>query len=245
MRSTAPPSGSAGPFAALQAVLERIAEACRRVDRDPSSARLIAVSKTFPAERVRELLGCGQTRFGENRVQEALDKVPRVGPGAVWHLVGHLQRNKARHAVGAFELIHSVDDVRLARELDRRAAGAGIRQSVLLQVNLSRELTKSGVAEGDLPRLLDDVLPLEHLDLRGLMTIPPPVERAEESRRWFARLRELRDAAAIRAGCGLPELSMGMTGDFEVAVEEGATLVRVGRAIFGERGPTPAPPESP
>ena len=245
MRSTAPPSGSAGPPAALRAVLERVAEACRRAEREPSSVRLIAVSKTIPAERVRELLGCGQSLFGENRVQEALDKIPRVGPGAVWHLVGHLQRNKARHAVGAFELIHSVDDERLARELDRRAAGAGIRQSVLLQVNLSHEPTKSGVAEADLPRLLDDVLPLEHLDLRGLMTIPPPVERPEESRPWFARLREVRDTAEARAACPLPELSMGMTDDFEVAVEEGATLVRIGRAIFGERGPAPARPESP
>jgi pyridoxal phosphate enzyme (YggS family) len=207
--------------------------------------RLIAISKTFPAERVRELLGCGHTLFGENRVQEALDKIPRVGPGAVWHLVGHLQRNKARHAVGAFELIHSMDNERLARELDRRAADAGLRQSVLLQVNLSDEPTKSGVSEADLPRLLDGLLSFDHLDLQGLMTIPPPVERSEKSRRWFARLREVRDASAMRAGRPLPELSMGMTDDFEVAVEEGATLVRVGRAIFGERAPAPGPSESP
>jgi pyridoxal phosphate enzyme (YggS family) len=222
--------------AALERVGRRIAAACARSGRDPSSVRLVAVSKAFPAERVREALACGQTLFGENRVQEALAKIPEVGEGAVWHLIGHLQRNKARHAVGAFELIHGVDSAGLARELDRRAAAAGLRQAILLQLNLSAELTKAGAPEDDLDSLLDTVDGLAHLELRGLMTIPPPVEKPEASRRWFARLREMGERAAQRLGRPLPELSMGMSGDFEVAIEEGATLVRVGRAVFGERG---------
>jgi pyridoxal phosphate enzyme (YggS family) len=221
--------------AALGAVRERIEQACLRADRDSESVRLVAVSKTFPAERVRELLRYEQRLFGENRVQEALAKIPAVGSGAVWHLIGPLQRNKARHAVGAFELIHGVDSLKLAAELDRRAAAAGVRQRILIQLNLADEGTKSGVGEAELWPLLDAVAEMRHLDLRGLMTIPPPVKQAEESRPWFVRLRGLRDRAARRLGRALPELSMGMTDDFEVAVEEGATLVRVGRAIFGER----------
>lgn len=225
------PSSRAG----LEAVRERIARACGRSGRDPEDVRLVAVSKKFPADRVRELLDAGHTLFGENRVQEALAKIPEVGPGAVWHLVGSLQRNKARHVVGVFELIHSLDGEKLAVELDRRAGAAGRRQAVLVQLNLAGESTKSGVSEAGLRPLVESVAALDHLDLRGLMTIPPPVARAEESRRWFARLRELRDEVAQRLGRPLPELSMGMTDDFEVAVEEGATLVRIGRAIFGER----------
>ena len=220
----------------LAVVRKRIEDACRRAGRDPGSARLVAVSKTFPAERVRELLACGHRCFGENRVQEGLAKIEAVGPGPVWHLIGTLQRNKARHVVGAFDLIHGVDEIRLATELDRRAAARGLSQAILAQLNLSNEPTKSGVTEEALWPLLEAIAGLKNLDLRGLMTIPPPVERAEESRRWFSRLRELRDEASRRTGLGLPELSMGMTDDFEVAVEEGATLVRVGRAIFGRRG---------
>lgn len=226
---------SAPTTAGLEAVLERTGRACRSSGRDPASVRVVAVSKTFPAERVRELLEAGHRLFGENRVQEALSKIPEVGPGAVWHLVGTLQRNKARHAVGVFDLIHGVDSRKLAVELDRRATAAGLRQAILVQLNLSGETTKSGVSEDDLWPLLDEITGLDHLDLRGLMTIPPPAPDPEQSRPWFAQLRELRDRAADRLGRPLPELSMGMTDDFEVAVEEGATLVRVGRAIFGER----------
>jgi hypothetical protein len=199
--------------------------------------RLVAVSKAFPAATVRELLDCGQHLFGENRVQEALAKIPEVGPGATWHLVGSLQRNKARHAVGVFELIHSVDDARLAREIDQRAAARAVRQAVLIQINLAGEATKSGVDVNGLWPLLDGIAGLQQLDLRGLMTLPPPATEPEGSRRWFGRLRELRDEASRRSGLPLPELSMGMSDDFEVAIEEGATLVRVGRAIFGERPP--------
>ena len=221
---------------ALARVRERIASACARAGRDPATVRLVAVSKTVAADRVREALRAGQVHFGENRVQEALAKIPEVGSGAHWHLVGHLQRNKARQAVGAFELIHSIDSLDLAREVDRRAAAAGITQAVLVQVNLGEEPTKHGAGEVEAAALCEGVRALTHLELRGLMSIPPPQEDPEASRPWFATLRALRDAAAARIAMALPELSMGMTDDFEVAIEEGATLVRVGRAIFGERG---------
>jgi len=220
---------------ALEEVRGRIERACSRSGRAAGEVRLVAVSKTVDVERIRRLVECGHHLLGENRVQEALEKIPQLGPPVRWHLVGHLQRNKARHAVGLFELLHGVDSERLAAEIDRRAAQAGTRQAVLLQVNLSGEPTKSGVAEPDLPLLLDAVAGMPNLELRGLMTIPPPVENAEDSRRWFRGLRELRDRCEERLGRSLPDLSMGMTDDFEVAVEEGATLVRVGRAIFGER----------
>jgi pyridoxal phosphate enzyme (YggS family) len=223
------------PEERLRHVRDRIGEACLRAGRDPDSVVLVAVAKTFPADRVREMLACGQTVFGESRVQEALEKIPAVGEGARWQLVGHLQRNKARHAVGTFELIHSVDGEALARELDRRAAAAGIRQAILLQVNLAEEATKHGVHETEAEALLELVSGLEHLDPRGLMTIPPWAEDAEASRPWLARLRELRDRLRESTGLDLPELSMGMTDDFEVAVEEGATLVRIGTALFGDR----------
>lgn len=221
----------------LREVRDRMAAACARAGRTPDSVTLVAVSKTVAAARIRELLACGHQRFGENRVQEALGKMPEVGPAARWDLVGHLQRNKSRHAVGVFELIHSLDSVALARELDRRAELAGRRQAVLIQVNVSGESTKYGVGEDGLVPLAELVARLPHLELRGLMTIPPPVERPEQSRPWFARLRELRDRVQRASGLPLPELSMGMTDDFEVAIEEGATLVRVGRALFGERPP--------
>jgi hypothetical protein len=213
-----------------------MAAACARSGRDPSTVRLVAVTKTVPAAVVREALASGHDLFGENRVQEALAKIPEVGGTARWHMIGHLQKNKARHAVGVFECIHSVDGIELGRELDKRAAAAGIRQAVLVQVNLSKEETKSGVEEAALFPLLEGLVGLPNLDVRGLMTIPPPVEDAEENRRWFAVLREARERAEREFGLPLPELSMGMTDDFEVAIEEGATLVRVGRAIFGERG---------
>ena len=226
----------ASPLArALEEVRHRIAAACVRSLRDPLSVELVAVSKNVPVERVRELVALSHGLFGENRVQEALGKIQEVGSGARWHLVGHLQRNKVRHAVGAFELIQSVDDLDLARDIGRRAGARGITQKILVQVNLSREETKSGADEADLMSLLTAIRDIEHLDLRGLMMIPPPAKSAPESRPWFARLRALRHEAETRLSLHLPDLSMGMTDDFEVAVEEGATIVRVGRAIFGER----------
>jgi pyridoxal phosphate enzyme (YggS family) len=219
----------------LSGVLERIGAACHRVGRDPSEVTLVAVSKTFPAGRVREILDRGHDVFGENLVQEAIRKMDEVGPGPRWHLIGHLQRNKVRHVVGRFDLIHSLDGLALARELEKRAAAAGTVQPVLIQVNQAGEETKHGVPPARLPDLAAAVLELGHLELRGLMSIPPPVVEAEESRPWFAALRTDRDDLAGRLGVSLPDLSMGMTDDFEIAVEEGATLVRVGRAVFGER----------
>jgi pyridoxal phosphate enzyme (YggS family) len=197
--------------------------------------RLVAVTKTFAADRIRQALEMGHTLFGENRVQEALQKIPEVGETARWHMIGHLQRNKARQAVGAFELIHSVDSTQLGEELERRAAKADIHQPVLVQVNLSGEGTKSGTSVDELTGVVRELLSFSHLEVQGLMTIPPPVEDAEENRGWFVELRQRRDALEQKMGVPLPELSMGMTDDFEVAIEEGATLVRVGRALFGER----------
>jgi pyridoxal phosphate enzyme (YggS family) len=220
---------------ALVEVQARISAACHRAGRDPRQVTLVAVSKTVPAPRVREMLEAGQRVFGENRVQEALAKMSEVGPPARWHLVGHLQRNKARHAVGSFELIHSVDDLDLAREIDRRAAAAGVVQAVLVEVNVAGEGTKHGVAPAALAALLERMAGLPALDLQGLMAIPPPVEDPARARPWFASLAKLREEAARRLGAALPHLSMGMSDDFEVAVEEGATLVRIGRALFGER----------
>jgi PLP dependent protein len=219
----------------LQEVRDRMSAACARVRRDTASVRLVAVSKTVPAAVVAEAMAAGQTLFGENRVQEALTKMDATGPGAAWHLIGHLQKNKAKLAAGTFELIHGVDDRELANELDRRAASRSTTQPVLVQANLAAESTKRGAGEDELMPLLEVVAGLRHLDLRGLMIIPPPVDDPELARPWFRRLRELRDRAASRLARPLPELSMGMTDDFEVAIEEGATLVRVGRAIFGER----------
>lgn len=219
----------------LERVRERVAAACARARRDPRTVRLVAVSKTIPAALVREAMAAGQTLFGENRVQEALAKIGETGPGARWHLIGRLQSNKARHAVGAFELIHGVDDRALATELNRRAAAKATTQAVLVQANLAAEPTKAGAGEAGLLPLVEEVGGLPHLELRGLMIIPPPEQDPERTRPWFRRLRELRDLASSRLGRPLPELSMGMTDDFEVAIEEGATLVRVGRAVFGER----------
>jgi pyridoxal phosphate enzyme (YggS family) len=219
----------------LRDVRERMTEACARARRAPESVRLVAVSKTVSAATVAEAIAAGHTFFGENRVQEALPKILETGP-ASWHLVGHLQKNKARHAVGKFELIHGLDDADLAAEVNRRAQALSIAQPVLVQVNLAKEATKRGAPEDELLPLLGVIEDLPHLDLRGLMVVPPLAADPELSRVWFRRLRELRDRAASHLGRLLPELSMGMTDDFEVAIEEGSTLVRVGRAIFGERG---------
>ena len=232
-------SNAASSRAALDGVRERITSACERAGRPPSDVVLIAVTKTVPLERVREMMALGQTVFGENRVQEAKPKVEGTGPAARWHLVGHLQRNKARHAVGLFEMIHSLDDLDLVRELDRRAAAAGLIQPVLIEVNLGAESSKQGVDEEGLAPLAEAAAGSPNLDLQGLMVIPPPAADPERSRHWFVRLRALRDALVPRLGRSLPHLSMGMSDDYGVAIEEGATLVRVGRALFGER-PAPA-----
>lgn len=215
----------------VERVRERIARAAERAGRRPDDVLLVAVSKTVEAERVRAAVAAGITALGENRVQEARAKIAEIGRPVAWHLIGHLQTNKARDAVELFDVIHSVDRIELARELDRRAHARGRVVKVLLQVNVGGEATKGGVAPEAVAETLEALAPLRNLAVRGLMTIPPEVERAEEARGWFQALRKLAERHA------LPELSMGMSGDFEVAVEEGATMVRVGTAIFGPRPP--------
>jgi hypothetical protein len=196
---------------------------------------IVAVTKTHPAEAVRAAVAAGLTAVGENRVQEALAKQAELTDLPVqWHLIGSLQRNKARLAVNRFALIHSVDSAELAQDLNRRAA-PGTRQPILLQVNCSGEPQKGGVEPGELPGLVDAILPLERLELRGLMTMAALTDDRAEQRAAFQRLRELRDREEAR-GRRLPELSMGMSGDYTVAVEEGATIVRLGTLLFGERG---------
>ena len=235
----------------VAAIRERIAIAARRAGRDPTDVTLVAVTKTHPPDVIEAAVAAGLVDLGENRVQEAAEKVDLV-PGRDrlrWHLIGHLQRNKARKAVAIFDMIHSVDSVRLAEVLQRHLAAdqPGRRLPILLQVNIAGEAQKEGFdltggatnveALGQLHADVAAILGFDRLDLRGLMTIAPYVEDVEQARPVFRALRELRDELALRfPGASWTELSMGMTGDFEVAVEEGATLVRVGRAIFGERG---------
>jgi PLP dependent protein len=218
----------------LEGVHERVARACGRAGRKPDDVLLIAVSKTVEIERIRAAVAAGVKALGENRVQEAKDKVAALGRPVPWHLIGSLQTNKARDAVQLFDWIHSVDREELARELDRRAHQSGRSVKVLVQVNVGEEAQKGGVPPAELKGLLDAMVGLRNLDVRGLMCIPPAAETAEASRGWFKRLRDLRDAA------GLEHCSMGMSGDFEVAIEEGATMVRVGTAIFGPRAPRAA-----
>jgi pyridoxal phosphate enzyme (YggS family) len=213
----------------LRAVQESIADACRRAGRAPSEVLLIGVSKTVDLDRIRAAIAAGVPALGENRVQEAKDKVEALGRPVPWHLIGSLQTNKARDAVRLFDCIHSVDRLDLARELDRRAQGLGRTLDGLLQVNLGDEPQKGGAAEDDVKRLRDDCVALSHLKIVGLMAIPPHTEVAEGARPYFKRLRALRDSL------GLPHLSMGMSADYAIAIEEGATMVRVGTAVFGPR----------
>jgi pyridoxal phosphate enzyme (YggS family) len=222
----------------LTEVRARIDAAARSAGRDPSSVRLIAVSKTFPLELVREAYAAGHRDFGENRVQEGLQKIAAAIDLQIrWHLLGHLQTNKARKAAPAFSTIHGVDSVALLEKLDAAASEAGCAPELLIQVDLAGEATKFGVPPGEVPRLFDAGAACRAARIVGLMTLPPLPETPEDARPWFSRLRELRDgwrAAGVPAAM-LRELSMGMSGDFEVAVQEGATMVRVGTAIFGSR----------
>ena len=217
----------------FNSVRERIAAATRRSGRTPDSVRLVAVSKTQPPEKMRAVHRAGAREFGENYVQEAVAKRAALADlsDIRWHLIGHLQRNKVAQALGCFGLIHSLDSVHLASRLARLDETAPVE--VLIQVNVDDEATKHGVAPQEVEALLDAVRGI--VKVSGLMTIPAPPMAAEGSRRSFARLRELRDDLARSTGLELGELSMGMSDDFEVAIEEGATIVRIGRAIFGER----------
>lgn len=221
----------------LKIVMERITAAAERSGRDPASVRLVAATKTVPPERIMEAVQAGVAVIGENRVQEAREKINLLGNVASWHLIGTLQKNKAKYAVRLFDLIHSVDSLDLARELDRQAWKLGKVQDVLIEVNIARGAGRFGVLVDEAAQLVHEAAGLKNIYIRGLMTMPPYSEDPEDSRSYFRKLREL---SAEIAGHGFPrismtELSMGMSGDFEVAIEEGATLVRVGTAIFGER----------
>jgi PLP dependent protein len=221
----------------LDGIRTRIAEAARRSGRRPESVVLIGVTKTVTAEGVRDAIAAGLEDVGENRVQEAEEKMRSLGSVPVrWHLIGHLQRNKAGRAVTLFDRIHGVDDLELARTLSRRAEEAGRTVTALVQVNVGGEAGKFGVAPDALAALLREAASLPGLRIDGLMSIGPAVERSEDARPYFARTRDLRDASERALGLRLPELSMGMSGDFEVAIEEGSTMVRVGTALFGPRG---------
>jgi pyridoxal phosphate enzyme (YggS family) len=219
----------------LDAVRERMAAACERAGRQPDDVLLVAVVKTVGPEVVRALPSLGVTDVGENRVQQARGKQEALGgtAGLTWHMVGHVQTNKVRHALRVFKMFQSVDSLRLAEEIDRRAEREGLRVPVLVQCNVSGEESKSGVGGDKLRKLLEQLLPLDNVRVRGLMTMAPLVEDPEETRPWFAALRELAEKARTATGLPMPHLSMGMTQDFEVAIEEGATMVRIGTALFG------------
>ena len=223
----------------LERVRERVAKAAERAGRRPADVLLIGVSKTVEAERIAQAVAAGVRALGENRVQEARAKIAELGRPVPWHLVGQLQTNKAKEAVDLFDVIHSLDRLELARELDKRARGRGRPVEALVQVNVAGEASKGGVAPEGLGDLLDAVTKLDHLRVLGLMAIPPEARDPADARVWFRTLAKLGERHGLR------ELSMGMSGDFEVAIEEGATMVRVGTAIFGPRpaAPTKEPRE--
>ena len=228
----------------LAEVRSRIDAAARRAGRNPADITLVAVSKTFDADSVRVAWEAGQRDFGENKVQEAERKIAATTglSGARWHLIGHLQSNKARKAAGAFAVIQSVDSLELLRRLDSAAAEAGVEPEILVQTDLAGEATKHGAAESELSQLVRAAVDTRAVRLAGLMLLPPWNENQEVTRPWFVRLRELRDrlVAGGIPGPSLRHLSMGMSHDFEAAVEEGATMVRVGTAIFGKRTTVPS-----
>jgi len=230
-------------FENIKAVYRRISHAAMRAGRNPEDVNLVAVTKTVDTERIKEAVEYGLRVFGESRVQEAQEKISKFeirnsNLRIEWHLVGHLQRNKAKVAVQLFDLIHSLDSVELAKELNKYAEKAGKVQRVLIQIKLAEEETKHGISKEGLVYLIHEVDKMKHLKPEGLMTIPPFFDAPEMARPYFKELRELRDKInGLRVtGYELRDLSMGMTNDFEVAIEEGATLVRIGTAIFGERG---------
>jgi pyridoxal phosphate enzyme (YggS family) len=218
-------------------ITQRIQAAAIRSGRDPQGIRLMAVCKTVSPERIRQAIDAGVTCLGENYVQEAREKIPAVGHGVEWHMIGHLQTNKAKYVVQLFDWIHSLDRIELALELDKRAGRHNRVLKVLVEVNVSGESSKNGANPSNVPALVRQISALPNLSLQGLMTMPPYVDDPELARPYFIALRRLRDeiAAAHIPGVSMAELSMGMTNDFEIAVEEGATIVRVGRAIFGDR----------
>lgn len=221
----------------VKAVRDRMARAAKRVGGRPEDVKLIAVTKTVTPSLIREAVAAGLREFGENRVQEALKKIAVIKDDVRWHMVGRLQTNKVRLVVGVFDLIHSVDELKVAQEIEKWAEKKGLRQKVLIQVNVSGEAAKGGVLPSGVSPFLRDMAKLKRVTVCGLMTIPPLAAYPEESRTYFRRLAEIREAVWKEGIDGMTpaELSMGMSGDFEVAIEEGATLVRIGTAIFGPR----------
>lgn len=217
-------------------VRHAMANAAVRSGRDAGAVRLVAVSKFHPADAIRMAVACGQTAFGENYVQEALAKQAALADLPIeWHSIGHIQTNKARDVAGRFALVHGVDNLRLATGLASRLPAQAADQDVLIQVNIGHEAQKSGVDESALPEFAEALVAIPRVRVLGLMGMPPFFDEPETARPYFARLRELRDSLQARLGMALPELSMGMSGDFEAAIEEGATLVRVGTTLFGPR----------
>ena len=219
----------------LQRVREQIAAAAEKIGRSIDDIVLVAISKTHPAEKVREAIDAGQTVFGESRVQEARAKIPELPSNLRWHFVGHLQKNKIRHALPLFELIHGIDSLELAQDMNRIAEDEGLHPRVLIEVNVAGEGSKFGFEPERLRGEMESLLALPRLSILGLMCIPPIADEAEASRKYFVNLRQLRDRLQTEFHVDLAQLSMGMTQDYAVAVEEGATLVRVGTAIFGEQ----------
>jgi PLP dependent protein len=219
----------------LERVREQIANAAANSGRSADEVELVAITKTHPAEKVREAVGAGQTLFGESRVQEARAKIPELSSNLRWHFVGHLQKNKVRQALPLFEMIHSVDSLALAQDINRIAEEEGSFPRVLLEVNVAGEGSKFGFAPDDLREQMEALLGLSRLSIEGLMCIPPLAVEEEDSREFFVQVRELRDSLEKEFKMKLPQLSMGMTQDFAIGIDEGATLVRVGTAIFGER----------
>ena len=219
----------------LNSIRQRIAAACARAGRDESSVTLLAVSKTHPPEAIRAAVDAGQIFFGENKIQEAKAKIPLSPSRARWQFIGHLQSNKVRDAVELFEMIQGVDSLAIAREISKRAEQAAKTMPILLEVNVAGEASKFGYKPEQLLAELNELNALPRIEVHGLMAIPPFTPLAEKSRPYFQRLRQLKVQAEAVLGAPLPQLSMGMSGDFEVAIAEGATIVRVGTALFGER----------
>ena len=210
-------------------------DAAHRVGRQVLDVRLVAVSKTYPPAVIQEAWNSGQHVFGENRVQDALPKIAELPAEAEWHFIGHLQSNKIRKALPAFTLIHGVDNLELAQQINRIAGEMGLTANILLEINVSGEASKFGFSPADLRQNLEGLLCLPNIRINGLMTMAPYSEDPETARPVFSKLRILRDELAAQSGQALPELSMGMSGDFEVAIQEGATIVRIGSSIFGHR----------
>ena len=219
----------------LDRVREQISTAAAKAGRTSNDVELVAITKTHPAESVREAIDGGQSLFGESRVQEARAKIPELPSNCRWHFVGHLQKNKIRHALPLFEMFHGVDSLALAQDLNRIAEEEGMYPRILLEVNVAGEGSKFGFAPDALGEQTEALLALQRLSIEGLMCIPPLAMESEDSRKFFAQIRELRDSLEKKFSLKLPQLSMGMTQDFPIGIEEGATLVRVGTAIFGER----------